>query len=117
MMTVNEALSQVSKDLTAGNIAPKTFDMNTCREERKCGTVSCIGGWAITYMYPNFEGDNTVAIKCMAQLINQNPKLSQLFYPKVPDWQNITTDHAAKAIDQYLLSGQVDWKKVLGVRK
>lgn len=81
------------------------FNMNTWHSHAKeCGTIACIGGTA----------EMLGGINILHQTDN-NSNLYDLFFPMgtfVPPYADITTQHAARALRNYLNRGKPHWKEV-----
>lgn len=71
------------------------FWANTIAE---CGTVACIGGTAEMIGQVSFDG--------------YGPALDRLFYPHGCNYSNITIDQAARALRNYLTTGEASWAEV-----
>lgn len=108
------ALITVRNGLAAGhyvhvNVATpddtRVFDMNVPSDG--CGTVACIGGWMAPELGINVERD----IEAYVNNGGLDGKLTDLFFPDI-DWENITPHEAVDAIDNFLASGDPDWKGV-----
>jgi hypothetical protein len=103
-----ETLAQVAAALRAGTIEGK-FDMGEAASQYDCGTVACIGGWAWLFENPDdFDGaQNFVG--------TQTGALDNLLY-WVGYYGDLSPEHAADAIDNYLAGDKVPWQKVEGNR-
>lgn len=86
------------------------FNMNqACTKGHSCGTVACIGGWMALEMKmsPQEAADFVFNVRSGV------PKY-RLFYPEdvVDDWDEITPKKAARAIGNFLETGDPQWDKV-----
>lgn len=81
------------------------FNMAHWTAVAPCGTVACIGGTAELIagkrIFGGIDGDHP-------------PMLHNLFYPT---GLHATTEQAARALRNYLTSGDADWNTVLGLHK
>lgn len=70
-----------------------------------CGTARCIGG---TMEWLLGEGSN------LSELPTEAP-INKLFFPHDIEgkWEDLTTDHAIAAIDNFLYYGKPKWKQVV----
>lgn len=80
------------------------FNMGTWGSACKCGTVACIGGTA--ELIGNVRFDHWKVPR----------NLFRLFYPDlndVRDFGEITIEQAARALREYLTTGDANWKQVV----
>ncbi len=88
------------------------FNMNVACRQEGCGSVACIGGTLGMIMgLEELDARNYVA--------NSKGGLHRLFYPldggEVQfDWTKITIPQSVEAIDNFLTTGEPNWKAVLG---
>jgi len=81
------------------------FNMAFWRANMRCGTVACLGGTAemISGTKPGtLFGSLT------------SPALHELFHPSGGfEWENISVDQAARALRNYLTTGEPNWEEAL----
>lgn len=79
------------------------FNMSFWNMKHECGTICCIGGTAeIVGRIPG------------SFLHTQDEDLEDLFFPAVDtDFDDITVEHGARALRNYLTFGKAKWKEVL----
>lgn len=86
------------------------FNMEkACATGYECGTVACIGGWVALQM--------KIAPEEAAKYVydGRSTSLDKLYFPDVvKEWDLITPKKAAKAIDNFLTTGDPQWRKVVG---
>jgi hypothetical protein len=104
---VHRALRKVRTKLLNGTIessGPKTLDMRAIAENRTCGSVCCIGGWAGLEL--GLEHHQVY----LADLYDLDPtgRMSDLFY-EFGDRKR-TPRGAAGAITRYLETNQKVWR-------
>lgn len=82
-----------------------------------CGTAGCIGGWVGVLISGGFLGGKAMEMMegCVhVYAANQSPGLYDLFYPTVEtNYSNITIDDAALAIENFLNTGEPNWRVIL----
>jgi hypothetical protein len=98
---------------TKGDGQP-VFSMDTVHMNTPCGTVGCIGGW----MAAEMQMSRAEAVEYVSTQDEDDTVLKSLFYPAGfrtvgGTWDNITPKRAAKAIDNFLNTGDPQWAKVL----
>jgi hypothetical protein len=79
------------------------FNMSNWATSQTCGTVGCIGGWMEAQLKaPRYSWD-------------WPETLHPLFHPLVEgnEWERITPKKAARAIDNFIETGDPQWAKVL----
>lgn len=81
------------------------FNMNAWRCVADCGTVCCIGGTA------EFLGN--LPLHSFDRATEKNRALSNLFFPPIHGWDEITADQAATALRSYLTTGDAKWAEAL----
>lgn len=90
------------------------FCMSYWRAGRKaegCGTAACIGGWVEELTGLTFESGS---VEGYGLCVENNVALDELFYPKAVDnYTNIRSEHAARAVRNYLDHGEARWEEVL----
>lgn len=89
-----------TSELMIGN-----FNMRTWGDTNSCGTVACIGGWV--ELIGGFKfGDGNGARTTI--------DLYELFFPpSMCNYNDITTQQAARATRNYLEDGNAKWDEVL----
>lgn len=84
---------------------------NIAQEVFKCGTPSCIGGWAAAFM--GKEG-RTEITEYVDRYLNLDDVRHPLYYLY---WQNTysstTVEQAAEALRNFLATGTPNWEEVL----
>ena len=104
-----ETLSKVLTMLETGKLIhtprykliPFGFNMGPMWDERDCGTVGCIAGWA--HKLGEFKLTRQAAQ-------GQQMAISNLVAPRHKIRNEITTDEAAHALRTYLVTGQPEWR-------
>jgi len=86
------------------------FNMQVTHAETHCGTAGCIAGWADAVCGTRFtmvEGGICVRMLRTA--------LDRLFCPPIGDktWSKITTEQAARALRNYLTTGEAMWEEII----
>jgi hypothetical protein len=76
---------------------PRLFNMG----QWECGTVGCIGGTAEIVGHVNFWGYGSHAA------------LYNLFFPRHPEYDEITLEQATQALRNYLTTGSAQWESIL----
>lgn len=129
MTEINKALKEVQRQLLAGEIEAKEFDMSvpiktTCSTAKNgCGTAGCIGGHAAIVLGLEDYDRNTFVAEADLDwdeprgiLSNKQAKaLNALFYPhvtKVDDWAELTPVQAVVALDRYFAGSKNPWKGI-----
>jgi hypothetical protein len=80
---------------------PRLFNM----AEWGCGTVGCIGGTAEAIGRVQFTGYSTG--------YSPNGALYNLFFPRHPEYDDITLSQASRALRNYLTTGSAQWESIL----
>ena len=93
----------------------RIFDMSIPLKTTNCGTVACIGGWTGAMM-----GMSPANAENFVTNYNEGGKFHELFYPVynsklTAHYGKIKPEHAVKAIDNFLATGNPNWMKVLPV--
>jgi len=102
------------------------FNMSITSKRYSCGTVGCIGGWLWILMNAeSIEKDEKDGhfhltdeqMGLVDDYVESNGgNMKELFYPPgVFSYKAITPAQAAKAIDNYLETGDPDWESMLTV--
>lgn len=90
-------------------LAKGGFNMSEPCEAYQCGTVSCIGGCVALEMKMN-AGD---ARAYVCSKSHDTSALNKLYYPEaLEDWPAITPKQAARAIDNFLNTGDPQWARI-----
>ena len=86
------------------------FDMSVW----DCGSVCCIGGWS-----EKMGGLKWSQWPKNKDYMGHTDGLKELFYPNIQchQWADITSAEGAKAVVNYLTTGDTQWRKVVGVDK
>jgi hypothetical protein len=74
----------------------------------RCGTVACLGGTAELLGGISFTDE--------VYGLNDGDDIEELFHPSIEDWDIITEKDGAKALRNYLTTGNANWKEVMGDR-
>lgn len=84
------------------------FDMGVIAIKHCCGTVGCIGGWVAMTM-----GFNEEAADYYVDMTSGSQR--RLYYPdgRLVGYESITVDQAARALRNYLTTGEPLWEEVL----
>lgn len=83
----------------------------TCKQNKHCGSVHCIGGtMALLMGMDPHTANDYVAEK---EFGSRTKGLSALFYPKDFDYDRITPKQMIAAIDNYLKDGKPRWDTIL----
>lgn len=101
------------------------FNMGVPSRVSSCGTACCIGGWvsvfmqggkknrAGKYIFSEEKTDNYVESKALSfsERFNtpQRKAVEDLFYPPNMVWEDIEPAQAARALRNYLTTGQPNW--------
>ena len=83
------------------------FNMGVWTANTKCGTVGCIAGTAQLLGGCHFRDGSGGKYE---------EKLADLFHPSDIDydrWNDITVEHAARALRNYLTTGEAGWKGIV----
>lgn len=102
---------------SASDDAPRLFNMLSGGEIRTCGTIACIGGWmdvALKHRAPNSHIDR---LNTVLSPMSDRP-IDALFYPssRIP-WNELDTEMAVKAIDNFLEIGDPLWEEIYDAAK
>jgi hypothetical protein len=92
----------------------KRFNMTTWYDERNCGSVGCIGGWAAYFSGRRWpvSGDLYESDMVLTHANDkQDEQFNRLLYPDDDnlDWTEITPAHAARTLRGYLETGITNW--------
>lgn len=112
-----DALIDLMGKFQRGEIADKNFHMSEWINHFKgtCGTVCCVGGWLEIHNQDNtYVRNDLYQAKRAARMYNPHP-LKDLFYPpnKSPAWTKANTCHGAKAIHNFLTTGDASWDEAM----
>lgn len=110
------------------NMAFPMVDNVTSYDRHRCGAVGCIGGWMYLAMTKGFSaaskltGEDYLAATSYVERYGWDGDLKELFYPEDSMWctgivnyDSITPDDAAQAIDNFLEYGDPKWPEILYV--
>lgn len=90
---------------------PKGFNMTNWHH--KCGTPSCIAGWAFAMMNGDNSGSEKIPLGASddaAKYLGLTPNQSaDLFFPRLEDWDSITPEDAAGTLRKLAYTGEVEW--------
>ena len=131
---LRQALIKVRDGLRNGTYRPinqcglsdKAFDMNEWYDRDAtafgCGTIGCIGGYAAAIIAKETHRGYLGLYSRMHEIMDGDVKakghnglgLRELCFPSsVHDWNDITPEMAAQAIDNYLDTGDPDWEGIV----
>lgn len=85
------------------------FNMGDWCETNECGTVGCIGGWAEKLYGAEFPHQEGYARLPVFKLFYPNWEKAGLNY----NYYDITNDQAARALRNFLSTGEPRWDEVL----
>lgn len=111
----NRDLLRRSKDVET-RPTKRIFNMEITHDPDRwaCGTVGCIGGW-VWALHKN--DDRAVGGPEYVKGHEYGGPLGRLYYPKLPGgvaaYKSITPKQAVIAIDNFLTTGNPDWKAVV----
>lgn len=77
------------------------FNMTCWVRGLGCGTVYCMGGYLEKLLARDINKD-----------MDEDEGLEGLFHPSIGNWNNISCEEAAQAIDNYLETGEAQWETV-----
>lgn len=100
------------KDIACG------FNMAQAHYEKEgCGTVACIGGWmAVAMGMDNMAANAYVGKHEPWSGRSSDRPIARLFFPPWSStYENITTEQAVQAIDNFLKEGSPCWADVIRV--
>lgn len=82
---------------------PNGFNMQLVWDERSCGTVGCIAGWARHF------GLESGSFTCWGRTSHNLKALNELFTPNGYYSGLHTVEQAAHALRTYLVTGKPEW--------
>jgi hypothetical protein len=112
---IEKAMREVRDRLRDGRIREEQFNMDVALDrDTPCGTVGCIGGWALVSMYGLDKADTMYISEELVRplygygLPDRAWALWRLFYCFKP---NATPAQAADAIDRWLDGSDDPWRR------
>lgn len=101
-----------ARKLSGANV----FNMSRWHEQHTCGTVGCIGGWSGFFAGERNHGDLWQG----AKELRYGSGIKELFFPfggsngsNGPAWSTLKPQHAVRAIDNFLKTGNPNWKEAI----
>lgn len=97
---------ELAHDRSKTGMLPNGFNMDCWGSQTECGTVGCIYGWCrFVSKNTNLFDNEPPAIDCLFRVDHIHNELRR--------WEEITPDHAAAALRNYLTLGEARWNEVL----
>lgn len=101
------------------------FNMSLGCKTHNCGSVACVGGWAWVHMNLNRVQKDPEGFYRLDEwetnrahdyvYYGRTAPLGQLYFPPSEyNYENITADEAATAIENFLKTGEPLWEDILG---
>jgi hypothetical protein len=111
---IEKAMREVRDRLRDGRIREEQFNMDVVLDrDTPCGTVGCIGGWALVILYGDKADNMYISEELVRPLMgtgsdNRGWPLWRLFFCFKPD---ATPAQAADAIDRWLDGSDDPWRR------
>lgn len=84
-----------------------------------CGSIGCIGGWAewvdARERKVRWEWHGLFPMEMFNKYCDEfHEGLNSLMYPDIAEYDEVTPQQAAKAVQNYLTTGYPDWEEIIG---